>query len=126
MPEATYQDRIQDSPSRPFVLINSFTPKPGKIDELANLLEAARNRFADRGARHTAVLGELVFRHELPGREVPRKDPGAYADIGFVRGFGHVLSDQLRRGRCAAPPPPPLVRTKRPLPRRSAAARPAR
>ncbi|MGL5165492.1 MAG: antibiotic biosynthesis monooxygenase family protein [Afipia sp.] len=49
MPEATYQDRIsQDSPLRPFVLINSFTPKPGKIDELANVLEAARNRFADR------------------------------------------------------------------------------
>ncbi len=49
MPEATYQDRISpDSPSRPFVLINSFTPKPGKIDELANVLEAARNRFADR------------------------------------------------------------------------------
>lgn len=49
MPEATYQDRIsQDSPPRPFVLINSFTPKPGKIDELANLLETARNRFTDR------------------------------------------------------------------------------
>ena len=48
MPEATYRDRIsQDSPSRPFVLINSFTPKPGKIDELASVLEAARNRFAD-------------------------------------------------------------------------------
>jgi len=49
MPEATYQDRISpDSPPRPFVLINSFTPKPGKIDELANVLEAARDRFADR------------------------------------------------------------------------------
>lgn len=49
MPDATYQDRIsQDSPPRPFVLINSFTPKPGKIDELARLLEAARDRFADR------------------------------------------------------------------------------
>lgn len=50
MPEAKYQDRnqSQDSPPRPFVLINSFTPKPGKIDELANLLGAARDRFADR------------------------------------------------------------------------------
>jgi heme-degrading monooxygenase HmoA len=50
MPEAKYQDRVQslDSPPRPFVLINSFTPKPGKIDELAILLETARNRFADR------------------------------------------------------------------------------
>ena len=49
MPDATHQDRIQSpgSPPRPFVLINSFTPKPGKLDELANLLEAARNRFAD-------------------------------------------------------------------------------
>lgn len=52
MPEAKYQDRTQspDSPLRPFVLINSFTPKPGKIDELASLLEAARDRFADRVA----------------------------------------------------------------------------
>lgn len=33
---------------RPFVLINSFTPKPGKLDELATLLEAARDCFADR------------------------------------------------------------------------------
>ena len=50
MPTAKYQDRVQspDSPPRPFVLINSFTPKPGKIDELARLLEAARDRFADR------------------------------------------------------------------------------
>lgn len=50
MPEAMHQDRAQsqDSPSRPLVLINSFTPKPGKIDELANLLEASRDRFADR------------------------------------------------------------------------------
>jgi heme-degrading monooxygenase HmoA len=49
MPEATYQDRISpDSPSRPFVLINSFTPKPGKIEELASLLEIVRDRFADR------------------------------------------------------------------------------
>lgn len=50
MPEAMHQDRAQsqDGPSRPLVLINSFTPKPGKIDELANLLEAARDRFADR------------------------------------------------------------------------------
>jgi heme-degrading monooxygenase HmoA len=49
MPDGTYQDRIQsqDSPLRPFVLINSFTPKPGKLDELANLLETARNRLAD-------------------------------------------------------------------------------
>ncbi|TXJ22135.1 MAG: antibiotic biosynthesis monooxygenase [Afipia sp.] len=50
MPEATHRDQTQsqDSPLRPFVLINSFTPKPGKIDELARLLEAARDRFADR------------------------------------------------------------------------------
>lgn len=49
MPAATYQNRIsQDNPLRPFVLINSFTPKPGKIDELAIALEAARDRFADR------------------------------------------------------------------------------
>ena len=50
MPEATHQDptQSQDSPLRPFVLINSFTPKPGKIDELARLLEAARDQFADR------------------------------------------------------------------------------
>ncbi|MGL4264554.1 MAG: antibiotic biosynthesis monooxygenase family protein [Afipia sp.] len=50
MPAAKYQDRAQsqDSPPRPFVLINSFTPKPGKIDELASLLEAARDRFLDR------------------------------------------------------------------------------
>jgi heme-degrading monooxygenase HmoA len=36
------------SEGRPFVLINSFTPKPGKLDELAALLEAARDCFADR------------------------------------------------------------------------------
>ncbi|MBQ8104477.1 MAG: antibiotic biosynthesis monooxygenase [Afipia sp.] len=50
MPEANYQDRTQaqDSPSRPFVLINSFTPKPGKLDELELVLEASRDRFADR------------------------------------------------------------------------------
>lgn len=50
MPTAKYQDRVQspDSPPRPFVLINSFTPKPRKIDELARLLEAVRDRFADR------------------------------------------------------------------------------
>lgn len=49
MPDANYQDQaqLQDSPPRTFVLINSFTPKPGKIDELARLLEAVRDRFAD-------------------------------------------------------------------------------
>lgn len=34
-------------PARPYVLINSFTPKAGKLDELADLLERSRNRFAD-------------------------------------------------------------------------------
>ena len=50
MPESTYQDRTQsqDNTARPFVLINSFTPKPGKIGKLAIALEAARDRFADR------------------------------------------------------------------------------
>lgn len=33
---------------RPFVLINSFTPKPGKLDELAALLEAARDSFSEQ------------------------------------------------------------------------------
>lgn len=47
MPEATY-DQVHSSPGRPFVLINSFTPKPGKIDELAQVLESSRDRFADR------------------------------------------------------------------------------
>lgn len=42
-------DRTQfpGSAPRPFVLINSFTPKPGKLDELAALLEAARDSFSD-------------------------------------------------------------------------------
>lgn len=35
------------SAPRPFVLINSFTPKPGKLDELSALLEAARDSFSD-------------------------------------------------------------------------------
>lgn len=48
MSEATH-NRIQSANDelRPFVLINSFTPKPGKLDELAALLEAARNCFSD-------------------------------------------------------------------------------
>jgi len=46
---SSHHDRTQPpgSTQRPFVLINSFTPKPGKLDELADLLEAARDRFAD-------------------------------------------------------------------------------
>ncbi len=46
---SSYHDRTQSpgSTQRPFVLINSFTPKPGKLDELAGLLEAARDRFSD-------------------------------------------------------------------------------
>lgn len=44
-----YRDRTQfpGATPRPFVLINSFTPKPGKLDELAAVLEAARDLFAD-------------------------------------------------------------------------------
>ena len=46
---SSHHDRTQShgNTQRPFVLINSFTPKPGKLDELADLLEAARDRFAD-------------------------------------------------------------------------------
>ncbi len=46
---SSYYDRTQSpgSATRPFVLINSFTPKPGKLDELAGVLEAARDRFSD-------------------------------------------------------------------------------
>lgn len=44
-----HQDRTQPPGNelRPFVLINSFTPKSGKLDELAALLEAARDSFSD-------------------------------------------------------------------------------
>lgn len=44
-----YRDRTQSPSStpRPFVLINSFTPKPGKLDELAALLESARDLFSE-------------------------------------------------------------------------------
>lgn len=46
---SSHYDRTQShgNTPRPFVLINSFTPKPGKLDELAGLLEAARDRFSD-------------------------------------------------------------------------------
>ena len=46
---STFHDRTQTpgSAPRPFVLINSFTPKPGKLDELAAVLEAARDFFSD-------------------------------------------------------------------------------
>lgn len=49
MTEATLHDRTHTSshPSRPYVLINSFTAKPGKLDELIAAHEAARDRFSD-------------------------------------------------------------------------------
>ncbi len=45
-----HHDRTQSpgNEPRPFVLINSFTPKPGKLDELAALLEAARDSFSEQ------------------------------------------------------------------------------
>ncbi len=45
-----HHDRTQPQGNepRPFVLINSFTPKPGKLDELAALLEAARDSFSEK------------------------------------------------------------------------------
>lgn len=44
-----HHDRTQPpgNAPRPFVLINSFTPKSGKLDELAAVLEAARDSFSD-------------------------------------------------------------------------------
>jgi heme-degrading monooxygenase HmoA len=50
MTETTHHDRVKmpNHPSRPYVLINSFTAKPGKLDELIAVHEAARDRFSDR------------------------------------------------------------------------------
>jgi len=49
MSRTNHHDRTQPpgNAPRPFVLINSFTPKPDKLDELATVLEAARDSFAD-------------------------------------------------------------------------------
>lgn len=50
MTETTHHERAHrpNHSSRPYVLINSFTAKPGKLDELIAVHEAARDRFSDR------------------------------------------------------------------------------